>query len=147
MLDVGQNVLAVPRVQAAAGDQTLRVFSHVIGDPLIDFRGKADDFRRHIIDQHATINTNGIHVFEEQLGRTAELKELLEVGALASEQFHRLRTEHIHRRDVDVAVGDQVRRNSEPNLQKVGAGFDSIPDNNGCWFSDETGHDPAEIVH
>src|SRR5208282_1709007 len=110
LLNIGQNVLAVAGVQAAAGDQTPGVFLDVIGDPLIDRSGKADDFGRDVVDEHAAINARGIHVFQERLRRAAKFDDLLEIRPLSPDQLQSLRTEHIHRRNVDVAVGDHVRR-------------------------------------
>src|SRR5262249_55749995 len=64
--------------------------------------------RRHVVDQHGAINTTGVHELEESSGRATELDDLLEVGALLLHQFQRVRLEHFHRLDVNVAVGDHI---------------------------------------
>src|SRR5437588_845623 len=45
---------------------------------------------------------------EKRAGRAAELGDLIEVRPLVLHQFQRVRLEHLHRLDVNVAVGDQV---------------------------------------
>src|SRR5579863_7060391 len=109
LLDVGQNVLAVTGMQAAARDQTPGVFLDVICDPLIDSGCKANDLGRNVVDEHAAIDSDGVHVFEERLGRPAELGDLLVIGPLAADQLQSVGMEHFHRRNVNVAVSDQVR--------------------------------------
>ena len=110
MLDVDQNVLTVPRMQAAARDQTHGIFFDVIGDPLIDSSREANDFRRHVVDEDAAIDADLVHVLEEGFGRATEFGDLLVVGPLAPHQLQSVGMEHFYRRDMDVAVGDQVRR-------------------------------------
>src|SRR5262249_31885624 len=64
--------------------------------------------RRHVVDQHGAINTTPVHELEESFGRAAEFHYLIEVGALLLHQFQRVRLEHFHRLDVNVAVGDHI---------------------------------------
>ena len=108
LLDIGENILALSGMQAATRDQTFRIFLDVIGDPLIDGIAETDDFRRNVVDEHATIDAHNIHVLEKCLGRAAVLGDLFEILPLAPHQLHGVRAEHLDRSDMDVAVGDQV---------------------------------------
>src|SRR5262249_5153325 len=62
--------------------------------------------RSDVVDQHGTVDAAGVEEFQERLGRAAELDNLVEVRALLLHQLQRVRLEHLHRLDVDVAIGD-----------------------------------------
>jgi hypothetical protein len=73
---------------------------------LVHTAGKADYVRSDVVDQHGAVNAAGVHEFEEGLGGAAELHDLIEIGALFLDQLQRMRLEHLHRLDVDVAISD-----------------------------------------
>src|SRR5581483_7676861 len=98
----------MPRMQAAAGKQPLRVFFGVLGDELVHARGESNHFRRHVINQHRAVDTGFIKMLEKGAWGTAELGDLLEVRPLVLHQLQRVRFEHLHGLDVNVAVGYQV---------------------------------------
>ena len=78
----------------------------VIGDELVDRGGKADHFRRNVVDQRSAVNAATVQILQESLGRAAIFDDLFEIGALALHQFKRMRLEQFDRLDMDVAVGD-----------------------------------------
>src|SRR5579862_1877273 len=96
----------MPRMQAAARQQTAGVFFYIIGDELVYAAGKTDDLWSDIIDEHGTINAARVQEFEKSFGRAAEFLDLLEIRALLFHQFQGMGLEHFHRLDVDVAVSD-----------------------------------------
>jgi len=108
LVDVGQDVGGMSRVQTAAGEKTPGIFPGVVGDKLIYSGGEPDDFRRDIVDEHRAIDASFIQVIQEGMGRTAELRDLIEVGPLSLHQFKRVRLEHLKRLDVNVAISDQA---------------------------------------
>ena len=108
LLDVGQNILAVPGMKSTAGDEASGILLCVIGNPLIHASGKADDVRRDIVDENCPIHAGGVQVIQKGLGGSAKFQDLIEVVALFSHQLERIGTEHLKRRDMNVAIGDQV---------------------------------------
>ena len=58
----------MPRMQTAAGDQTLWIMPGVIGDELVDLAGKSDHLWRNIVDKRGTIDTTAIEIFQEGFG-------------------------------------------------------------------------------
>ena len=109
LLHIRQDVRGVPRVQASAGNQALRIFLGVVGDKLIYACGKPNHFRRDIVNEHRPVDTGPIKIFQESFRGAAELGDFLEIGSLLFHQLQRLRLEHLHGLDMNVAVGDQVR--------------------------------------
>ena len=83
VLDIRHDVGGVPRMQAATGDQTFGIILRVVGDELIDGGRKADDFRRHIIDQSGPVDAATVQIFQKGFWRAAILGNFIEVGALA----------------------------------------------------------------
>ncbi len=81
LLHVGQHIRRVPRMHAAARNQPLRICLHIVRDPLVDLRRKADDFRRNVIDQHRAIDADLVHVLEKRLRGSAVPLDLLKVLA------------------------------------------------------------------
>ena len=91
LLHVGQHVLRVPRMHAAARNQPLRIFLHVVRDPLVDLGREADHFGRDIVDEHRAIDADLVQVLEKRLRRLAEPLDLVEVLALTSSSAPALR--------------------------------------------------------
>ena len=58
----------VAGMQAATGDQPLGIFPDVLGDELVDARGEADDFRRHVVDEHGAVDAGVIQCFRKAFG-------------------------------------------------------------------------------
>src|ERR1700730_14885757 len=107
VLDVRHNVGGVPRMQAATGDQSLGIVLRVVGDELIDRGRKPEHLRRNVVDQCGTVNAATVQILEEGLGRAAIFVNLIEIGALALDQFQRMRLDEFNRLDVDMAVSNQ----------------------------------------
>ena len=106
LLHVGENVLGVTGMQAAAGNQPLRVRFHIGRDPLVDRRRKPNHFGGNVVDEHRAIDADLVHVVEKCARRFAVVLDLLEALARLLHQRQSLRLEQLHRRDVNVAVGD-----------------------------------------
>ena len=83
---------------------------HVVGDELIYAVGETDDLWRDVVDEHRTVNATCIQILQECQGRAAELGNLREVRPLLLHELQRLRLEHLHGLNVDVAVGDHASR-------------------------------------
>src|SRR5664279_5433304 len=109
MFHVGQNILRVARVHAAAGDKPLRIFLHVVGDELIDRRREADHLGCNVVDEHRPVDANSVEMLEKCLWGAAVFGHLIEVLARLLHQRQGLRLEQLHRLNVDVAVGDEHR--------------------------------------
>ena len=56
-------------MDAAARNQPLRIFLNVVSDELIHRRREADDFRRHVVDEHSAINSDLIKVIQKGFRR------------------------------------------------------------------------------
>ena len=121
LLDIGHDVRSVARMQAAAGDQPLRIFLGVVGDELIDTTREADDFGRDVVDEHRAIDAGFVEVLKKGLRRAAEFDDLIVIRALLLHQFKCFGLEHLDRLDMDVAVGDHwglVSRSIRPRCAK-----------------------------
>ena len=94
-------------MQAAAGNQPLRICFHIIRYELVYSAREPDHFRRHVVDKHRPVHTAAVEILEERLRRPAELHNLLEVRPLLLHELQRLGLEHLYRLDMNVAVGDQ----------------------------------------
>ena len=108
MLDVGLDAAALPRMQPAAGNQTLGIFFHVIRDELIHSGGKTDHLWSDVVDEHGAIHACRVQMLEKSFRRTTELGDLLEVRPFLLDQLQRRCVEHFERLNVDVAVSDQT---------------------------------------
>src|SRR3984893_8065141 len=106
LLGVGHDVGGVPRMQAAAEQQSLGIRLYIVGNELGHPVGEANHFGCNVVDQGCTVDAAGVEVLQECLGRATEFRNLIEVGPLPFHQFQRLGLEHLDRLDVDVAVGD-----------------------------------------
>ena len=106
LLHVGKNVVGVPGVYAAARNQSLRISLNIVGDELVDRRGKADHLGRHVIDQHRAIHANRVEVLQECLRRATILRHQVEILARFLHEGQRLRLEQLHRLDVNMAISD-----------------------------------------
>jgi hypothetical protein len=96
-------------MKAAAGDQAFGIVAGVVGDELVDFGTESDDFGSDIVDEGGAVDSAAVEIIEEGLGRAAIFFDVAQVGAVALNEFERLRFEARDRIDVDVAVGDQRR--------------------------------------
>jgi hypothetical protein len=97
----------VARVKASTGNQTPGIVLGIVGNKLVDFGTEADDFGSNVVDQGGAIDAAVVEVIEEGPRRAAILLDLVQIGAVALDQFERLRLEAGDRIDVNVAVGDQ----------------------------------------
>src|SRR5438067_3888494 len=97
----------MPRMQATARNQPRRILFDVLGYELIHTGGEPNHFRRYVVDQHGAIHAGIVEMLEKGTWRAAELGDLLEVSSLVLHQFQRMRLEHLHGLDVNVAVSDQ----------------------------------------
>src|SRR5271165_3951476 len=95
-------------MHAAARNQPLRISLHVIRDPFVHLGRKANDFRRNVVDQHSTSDADLVQMLQKRRRRLAEALDLVEVLARLLHQRERLGLEELHRRDVNVAVGDHL---------------------------------------
>jgi hypothetical protein len=93
-------------MDSAAGNQAFRVSLHVLGNELIHFFSKSYYVGRDIIYQHCPVNAGCVQIFQESIRRTTEFGDLLKVRPMFLHQFQRLRSEHVQRLDMNVAVGD-----------------------------------------
>jgi hypothetical protein len=107
--DVRHDVGGVAGMKAAAGDQAFGIVAGVVGDELVDFGTESDDFGSDIVDEGGAVDSAAVEIIEEGLGRAAIFFDVAQVGAVALNEFERLRFEARDRIDVDVAVGDQRR--------------------------------------
>ena len=110
LLDIGEHIGSVTRMQTAAREQAFGVRLHVVGDELVHAIREPDDLRRDVVDEHRTVNATCIQILQECQGRAAELGNLREVRPLLFHELQRLRLEHLHGLNVDVAVGDHASR-------------------------------------
>ena len=138
LLDVRENVGSMPRVQAPTGKQAVRIFFHVIGNKLVHAAGEPDDLRGHVVDEHGTVNSAAVHVLQKRSRGPAELLNLLEIRPILFHEFQRMRLEHLHRLDVNVAIGDHWRRRSPQccilPAGNYAAGHGTNPDQSiPCW--------------
>src|SRR4051812_9086175 len=106
LLHVTLGVGSMPRMHAAARNQPLGIFLHIVGDKCVDGRSESNQLRRDIIDEHRAIDADLVQMLEKLLRRAAELDHLIEVGALPLHGSQRRRFEHLNRLNVNVAVGD-----------------------------------------
>jgi len=109
LVNVGLDVGAVPRVQAAAGNQAVWVFLSVVRDELVDRASKANHLGRDVINEHCPVHARGVQMLEKRFWRTAEFKNLLEIGPLCAHQFQSMGMEHLYWSNVNVAVSDQAK--------------------------------------
>ena len=79
----------------------------IVGNELVDFGTESDDFGSDVVDEGGTIDSAAIEIIEESLRRAAVFFDVVKVGAIALDQFERLRLEAGDRIDMNVAVGDQ----------------------------------------
>ena len=93
VLDIRQDVGGVPRMQAATRDQSFWIVFRVVGDELIDRGCQADHFRSYVVDQGSAVNAATVQILQEGFGRAAIFNNLIEIGALALQQFKRVRLE------------------------------------------------------
>ena len=98
----------MPRMQTAARDQPLGIGLYVIRDELVDFGCESYDLGSNVIDQHSTIETHTIHVFQEGFWGTAILFNLGKVRPLRPHQLECGGLEHFDRRNMDVTVSDHA---------------------------------------
>src|SRR5205823_13324836 len=63
LLHICQNIVGMPRMQAAAGDEPLGIFLNVVGNECVDLGGEADDLRRHIINEYGAIDAALVQIF------------------------------------------------------------------------------------
>ena len=106
-------------MQAAAGQQALGIFFHIVGDELVHSAGKSDHFRGNVVDEHGPIDAARVEELEKGLGRAAEFDDLVEVWPLLLHQFQRVGLEHLHRLDVDVAVGDHQSFTAQKDTRRI----------------------------
>src|SRR3954467_13711123 len=106
LLHVTLGVGSMPRMHAAARNQPLGIFLHIVGDKCVDGRSESNQLRRDIIDEHRAIDADLVQMLEKLLRRAAELDHLIEVGALLLHGSQRRRFEHLNRLNVNVAIGD-----------------------------------------
>src|SRR5258708_7037421 len=109
LLNVGLDVRAVARMQAAAGNQAGRVFFNVVRDVLVDRGSKPNHVGRDVVDEHRPVHARGVQMLKKRLRRTAEFKNLLEIGPLCAHQLQSMGMEHLYWSNVNVAVSDQVK--------------------------------------
>ena len=108
LLHVGHHILRVPRMDAAARKQPLRIFLHVTRDPLIHRRSKPDHLGRDVVDEHRAIDSGGIKMFEKSSSANCRTRQSARswracVFIAASASGLNIST----RLNVHVAVGDQ----------------------------------------
>src|SRR5258707_11791162 len=94
------------RMQAATGEQPLRILLYIVSDELIHAVREADDFWSHIVNEHGAVDAAGVQVVQKLLRRTAEFHNLLEVLAPLLHQLQRMGFEHLHWLDMNVAIRD-----------------------------------------
>ena len=82
LIQIGFDIGGVPRVEAAAREQTLRIFLHIISDELVYSSGKADHLGRDVIDEGSAVYPGCVEMFQESFGRPAEFFDLIEIRAL-----------------------------------------------------------------
>ena len=108
MFHVSQNIAGLPRMQTAAGNQPLRIFLAVVGDKLIDPSSKTNHLGRHIVYEYGAIDPGDVKIFKKSPWRPAKLLYLGKISTLPPNQRERLRFEHLHRLNMDMAVSNQA---------------------------------------
>src|SRR5882757_1073026 len=101
LFHISQNICGVPRMQAAAREQSFRIFLHVVDDELIYAVREADHFGRDVVDEDSTVDATGVQVFQKLLRGPAEFYDLLKVWPSSLYEFERMRFEHLQRLDMN----------------------------------------------
>ena len=68
LLHISEDIRGMPRMQAAAREQPLWIFLHIICDELVYPAGEADHLRSHVVDEHGAVDAAGIKIFRKALG-------------------------------------------------------------------------------
>src|SRR5690242_15575454 len=102
----------MPRMNAAAGDQTLRIFPYIFGNEVVHLRREADHFRRDVVYEGGAIDADLVQVQKKLLRRAAEFDHLIEIRTLLLHRSKSFRLEHLDGLDVNVAVGDHRERST-----------------------------------
>ena len=92
------------RMHGAEREQSIGLRRAVVGDPIVYFGAKADDFRANVIDQSSALDASFIEKLQE-FSRTRRI--FLDVRVVLSavlNQLQRARLEHIERLDVNVDI-------------------------------------------
>ena len=74
-------------MKASTGNQTPVIVLGIVGNNLVDFGTEADDFGSNVVDQGGAIDATVVEVIEERPRRAAILLDVVQIGAVALDQF------------------------------------------------------------